>query len=80
MKLDEAKKQVDRVLASLFYEHMKGIRNENQDAKQTYKETVEETSQLLLHMRDRLDILFGQDTEALSQFLAASGVGGPNVG
>ena len=79
MDLEQAKKQADQILASLFYEKMKNIREENQDAKETYKATIEDTSQLLLHMKDRLSILFGQDTDALKEFLASTGVGGPNV-
>ena len=74
MNLNEAKKELDRTLASLFYEHMKGIKAEEGNAQAMYKQTVEETSQLLIHMRDRLDILFGHDTEALAHFLAEAGV------
>ena len=74
MTLLEAKQQADRTLASLFYERMKEIKAESGNAQDMYKRAIDETSALLLHMRDRLDVLFGHDTEALALFLAEAGV------
>ena len=75
MTLDEAKKEVDHTLAALFYEKMKNVKHGDAQAHEVYKHSINETSQLLHHMRDRLEILFGQDSEKLAQFLYASGVG-----
>lgn len=74
MTLDEAKAEVDHTLASLFYSRMKSITAEEQNAQALYKQAVQETSQLLMHMKGRLEILFGHDTEALANFLHQSGV------
>jgi hypothetical protein len=74
MNLNEAKKSVDRTLASLFYERMKSVKAGSENASQTYTQAVNETSELLLHMKGRLDILFGQDAEALTQFLVEAGI------
>ena len=74
MNVQDAKKSVDRVLASLFYERMKGVQAGSESASKTYNLAVSETSELLLHMKDRLDILFGQDAEALTQFLHEAGI------
>ncbi len=74
MNLDEAKKSVDRVLASLFYDRMKGVKAGSEQASKTYSMAAQETSDLLLHMKDRLGILFGQDAEALTQFLHEAGI------
>lgn len=65
---------MDRTLASLFYERMKGVKAGSETASQTYTQAVTETSELLLHMKGRLDILFGHDPEALTQFLAEAGI------
>ena len=74
MTLAEAKKEVDHTLAALFYSRMKSITAEEKNAQLLYKQAVEETSQLLLHMKGRLEILFGHDTEALANFLHQAGV------
>lgn len=74
MTLEQAKQEVDHTLAALFYTRMKSISAEEKNAQALYKQAVEETSQLLLHMKGRLEILFGQDTEALATFLHQSGV------
>lgn len=74
MTLDKAKKEVDHTLASLFYDRMKGVRSGSENATQTYKQAALETSELLLHMKGRLEVLFGQDSEALAQFLAEAGI------
>ncbi len=74
MTLEEAKNEVDHTLAALFYTRMKSITAEEKNAQSLYKQAVEETSQLLMHMKGRLDILFGHDTEALATFLHKAGV------
>jgi hypothetical protein len=74
MNLAQAKKDVDKTLASLFYEHMKDIKSKPGSEQEMYKRSIDETSKLLLHMKARLDILFGQDTEKLAQFLHEAGI------
>lgn len=74
MTLNEAKIEVDRTLASLFFDRMKSVNADDPNAGQVYKLAASETSELLMHMKDRLNILFGQDTEALAQFLLQAGI------
>ncbi|MES2855573.1 MAG: hypothetical protein V4692_06910 [Bdellovibrionota bacterium] len=74
MNLTQAKKEVDRALASLFYEHMKDIKSKPGSEQEMYKRSIDETSKLLMHMKGRLDVLFGQDTEKLAQFLHEAGI------
>jgi hypothetical protein len=61
-------------MASLFYSHMKDIKQQAGREQEMYKRSIDETSKLLLHMKDRLEILFGQDTEKLAQFLHEAGI------
>lgn len=74
MNLNEAKRELDRTLASLFYEHMKDIKSQPGQEQEMYKRSIDETSKLLLHMKDRLEVLFGQDTDRLAQFLHEAGI------
>ena len=74
MTLEEAKKQVDHTLASMFYDSMKDVRAEGGDAHATYKQSIADTGALLMHMQGRLEILFGKDPEKLTQFLFEAGV------
>lgn len=74
MTLAEAKKQVDHTLASLFYDRMRSIKSGTEDAPKLYLQAANETGELLMHMKSRLDILFGQDGEALTQFLIEAGI------
>jgi hypothetical protein len=74
MTLKEAKQEIDGLMASLFYERMKNVSVDESKSQEVYRATVNEMSQLLLHMKGRLDILFGKDPDALSKFLLESGV------
>jgi hypothetical protein len=74
MKLNDAKKQIDQILAGLFYERMKNVSQDETKSHEMYKKTANEMNQLLVHMKGRLDILFGNDTEALAQFLGEAKV------
>lgn len=74
MTLPEAKKLSDRIMASLFFDRMKDLNANDPNAGRIYKTAADEMSELLLHMKSRVEILFGQDPEALQNFLLNSGI------
>ena len=74
MKLGEAKTQIDTILAGLFYERMKNVSQDEPKSHELYKKTANEMNQLLMHVKGRLDVLFGNDPDSLAKFLAEAGV------